>query len=137
MSKVCIYCLKEKELEDFDKRSSSSDGRGSRCKECRRQHQRDNPNTKRNYRLKRKFGISLDEYNELLEAQANSCAICNIHESYRPNNLAVDHNHDTGEVRGLLCHHCNSALGLFQDSSDILLHAANYLNKRGTYASSS
>lgn len=76
--------------------------------------------------MRSKYGIGLDEYNEKLAGQRGACAICE-----RKNNgarrLAVDHDHDTGAVRGLLCNPCNTVLGLMSDNPLLLLAAANYL----------
>lgn len=81
----------------------------------------------RNSVLKRKYGISLEEYNIRLEEQDFSCLICNGEEIDRQ--LAVDHDHKTGKVRGLLCGSCNRALGLFKDSPELMEKAINYLKE--------
>jgi hypothetical protein len=60
-----------------------------------------------------------------LEKQNNTCAICGNINTYKSMN--VDHNHTTGEIRGLLCHTCNKALGLFKEDLNILTSACNYL----------
>lgn len=79
--------------------------------------------------LRIKYGISLSDYNKLKEKQNNCCEICGRHESEFKRRMCVDHNHATGEVRGLLCNHCNTALGhVFEDES-ILLNMINYLRK--------
>lgn len=57
--------------------------------------------------LLRRYGITLDQYNEMLEKQEHSCGLCGRHESEFKTRLAVDHNHVTGEIRGLLCSYCN------------------------------
>lgn len=84
------------------------------------------------YELKRHFGLSKMQYDELAEAQSHRCAICQKEEGaiIRGKNLrlAVDHCHTTGKVRGLLCSSCNRALGAFQDSPDVLRRAILYLN---------
>ena len=76
--------------------------------------------------LKRKFGLTLEEYDQMLEAQGGGCAICG-----RPPNekisLHVDHDHATGAVRGLLCFPCNQALAQLQESPDIVASALRYL----------
>lgn len=88
--------------------------------------------------LKNKFGITLDQYNEMLRIQNGLCAICFQPETVidKRNNkviaLAVDHNHITGEVRGLLCARCNISLGGFQDSPENLKNAALYLERYKT-----
>ncbi len=75
--------------------------------------------------LKRLYGITLDTYNQMLDAQAGRCAICGSTLSSR--SLDVDHDHDTGKVRGLLCQSCNHGIGHFGDSPEILREAVAYL----------
>jgi len=79
----------------------------------------------------RTYGISLDEYNRLLEEQNHQCAICKqsgfVMKEEHKAKLMVDHCHQSGRVRGLLCHNCNRALGLLQDSRQNLLNAVEYL----------
>lgn len=71
-----------------------------------------------------RYGLTPEHYEALLSAQGGRCAIC----GGRPTgNLHVDHDHNTGKVRGLLCGRCNPALGAFQDSPRILLAAVRYL----------
>ena len=72
----------------------------------------------------RRFGLNLDDYNTMLTSQGGVCKICR---SYPNPVLCVDHSHSTGEVRGLLCHKCNTALGLLADSPVLLLRAIQYL----------
>lgn len=81
----------------------------------------------KNTQLKIRFGITLNEYNNLLEKQNNQCAICFIHQGDIKKKFAVDHNHETGKIRGLLCHHCNVGLGHFRDNVDFLQSAILYL----------
>jgi hypothetical protein len=78
--------------------------------------------------LKRKYGISVEEYNLLLEAQNFKCKICGISEKEYGKSFSVDHDHLTDRIRGLLCVRCNSGLGMFCDSIDLLGKAINYLN---------
>lgn len=81
-------------------------------------------------KLWRRYGLTLGDYHELLREQDLHCAICGIR--FRPDvPPVVDHCHDQGHVRGLLCSNCNTGLGLFADSPDILQQAINYLT-RGT-----
>lgn len=75
--------------------------------------------------LRKQFGIGLDEYTALLDAQHGVCAICSRIDPVR--SLAVDHCHTTGKVRGLLCRDCNQGLGLYQDNIERLKRAADYL----------
>ena len=76
--------------------------------------------------LKHKYGLSLETYEGLLAAQNNGCAICGEPCGVR-GKLSVDHDHQTGKVRGLLCHECNVGLGAFRDNPQRLLAAAEYL----------
>lgn len=88
----------------------------------------ENPEKSRNMKLKQYFGITLAQYNELLNLQNGGCAICQkICTSGRA--LAVDHCHETGHIRGLLCGNCNNALGRLKDSPVNCLAAANYLQQ--------
>jgi len=86
----------------------------------------------RGYRLKGKYGLTPDEYDELLAAQGGVCAICAGPPDGRWPRYAVDHDHETGEVRGLLCTRCNRAIGLLRDSTDLVLAVLEYLDPRRT-----
>jgi hypothetical protein len=81
----------------------------------------------RAYILRKDYGITIEEYNALFEKQKGACAICREHQSKLSRPLAVDHDHKTGKVRGLLCDKCNHGLGQFKDSYDSLMAAANYI----------
>lgn len=86
------------------------------------------------YDRKRSFGLSKKDYKVMLSEQNGVCAICGFSETVRTNtnklmNLAVDHCHKTGEIRGLLCSKCNMALGGFNDDVSTLKSAIEYLNK--------
>jgi hypothetical protein len=91
------------------------------------------PDNKRNHNLKTRYGITAKEYDALLEAQDGKCAICSrkMDEGRR---LAVDHDHDTGEVRGILHVRCNTAIALFKDSPETCRKAADYLEKHRVLA---
>ncbi len=77
----------------------------------------------------RKFGLTLDQYNQILLSQGFSCGICLSTESGGHGRWHLDHDHYTGKFRGLLCHNCNRALGLFKDSPHNLTRALQYLAK--------
>lgn len=79
--------------------------------------------------LRRTFGITLDEYNGMYESQNGLCAICGKPDEVEGRRLAVDHNHDTGHIRALLCGNCNRGLGNFQDDPEMLVKATRYLIK--------
>lgn len=77
--------------------------------------------------LKSKYGISLEYYDSIKKFQKNRCAICKQPESVI-GKLVVDHNHKTGQVRGLLCSRCNLGIGFFKESVKRLIRAVIYLN---------
>ena len=77
--------------------------------------------------LKTKYGITLEEYNELFSLQRGKCAICNIHQSDLGRPLFIDHCHLTGKIRGLLCQHCNCLLGYSGDNVEVLKNSIKYL----------
>ena len=81
-------------------------------------------------KIKRKFGITPEEYNALLEQQNFRCAICKRPEPNGRSNKKwhIDHCHETGIIRGLLCHSCNTSLGHFKDSVCLLEKAIDYLS---------
>lgn len=81
-----------------------------------------------NNRLKRDYGISIIEYNEMASSQEDCCMICGIHKSKLKNRLAVDHCHNSNIIRGLLCHTCNLVIGNSRDNIKILESAIKYLN---------
>lgn len=87
-----------------------------------------------NNRLKALYGITLEQYNQMLKDQNGVCAICKqpetaIHQNGKIKRLAVDHNHKTGQVRGLACDNCNHGIGFFKENKKILLNAINYLKQ--------
>ena len=104
----------------------------SDCKSCQssyiKQWKKDNPDkhsdrVKKDL-LKRRYGITIEDFEDMLQKQNGLCSICSRDISDKP---YIDHSHETGKVRGLLCHPCNSGIGLLQDSPEILQKAANYL----------
>lgn len=93
-----------------------------------------NPERIKDQSLRATFGISLDEYNRMHEVQAGLCDICGKPETRKSHKgktriLAVDHCHDTGKVRGLLCSHCNQGIGFMNHDIDILTRAIDYLKR--------
>lgn len=94
----------------------------------RKRHPQRVAESNRQTKLRQRYGIDLDEYRSMLDAQDNACAICAI--EHRPDNrLHVDHCHDTMRVRGLLCQQCNVALGRFEDDRELLERAIDYLTR--------
>lgn len=82
-------------------------------------------------RLKTKYGLSLADYEAMRARQQARCAICGREERTKARRLAVDHDHQTAKVRDLLCHHCNTGLGNFDDNPDLLEAAIAYLARHG------
>ena len=123
--RICTTCDTFKEASQFtlskDKRSFGGIAMRSKCKTCDEQ---------RKYKrfIKKTYDITYDEYEEILEKQNHSCAICQSKiGNSRAFRLFVDHCHDTLKVRGLLCSSCNHGLGLFKDSPKLLQKAIDYL----------
>jgi len=84
---------------------------------------------RRHKRLKETYGIGIGEYQDTLIEQDFKCAICETHVDNLDYPLDVDHDHETGEVRGLLCRRCNLGIGFFKDSIRLLKNAIEYLSK--------
>lgn len=97
----------------------------------RRSQYKSDPAQWRKNRLRYVYGITVEQYNEMLERQGGLCAVCREEETRTMKGtvkaLAVDHDHETGAVRGLLCHDCNTGLGMFGDDPGRLLAATDYL----------
>ena len=141
--KKCSVCEDYKDFSNFYNYKSSNDGKSYRCKECdnkaRRKWARENPKraseSARGRTLKHKYGITLDDYKELFEKQGNLCKICKTDENkvtgdrFSKISFAVDHDHTTGEIRGILCNQCNRALGMFRDDPYIIKSAYDYLKE--------
>ena len=83
---------------------------------------------KRRYAIKHRYGITFEEHEQLLKGQNGVCAICGDIRGKR--GLGVDHDHDTKQIRGLLCSKCNIGLGFFADNPEWLYKAANYCEKK-------
>lgn len=81
--------------------------------------------------LKHKYGITLEDLEKMLDSQNGECFICA--QILTSEYACIDHNHDSGEIRGALCQHCNSILGMAKDSVIILQNAINYLEQNGSY----
>ncbi len=145
------YCSRKKcakqgillPYEQFNKCQNTKDGLQKSCKNCQHdnymqnrdkiiqrslKNQKNNPNRKlivRKHDLKRRFNLTIEEYNNLFNNQGGLCAICKV--SVHDKNLAVDHNHNNGQIRGLLCIPCNLVIGNAKDNKNILLNAIEYL----------
>jgi hypothetical protein len=87
----------------------------------------------RKWQLKKRYGISIEEYDALLEAQDGVCAICGGGTNGKVDQFCVDHDHESGVVRGLLCNKCNVGLANFKDDNNLLRNAARYLELSNGY----
>lgn len=149
--KKCGKCGETKAPADFYKNRSHKDGLQHWCKTCwkaygsseakKRQVREYRLNSEtsakrrdyhRKWQLATKYGLTLDQFHEMLEAQDFCCAICGAHQLVCHNGLYVDHDHRTKKVRGLLCKECNAGLGHFQDKNELLLKAARYVQRHST-----
>lgn len=144
--KKCFKCNEIKSLDQFYLHKGMKDGHLNKCVICtkketnlrhkklnredintyRRRDYRKNPEKYLQWRLNRIYGISVEDKENLLKKQNNVCAICK-----KPGELVVDHNHKSNKVRGLLHKNCNSAIGLLQDSPEIIISAAKYVEMDG------
>lgn len=134
-TKTCSKCGEEKPIDHFYPYRPA-------CKVCLREAQRrlraSRPNYHRASNLKQRYGMSLDEYHTIIASQNSTCPICEVeisdtlaYKGQRP--VVVDHNHETGEVRGILCSMCNMMLGHARENTTILYKAIVYLSERGAY----
>ena len=126
MPKVCNTCQKEQSLDQFHDRGRTV----INCKTCRIAGIAvQDGSKKRSREFTKKYGIPISDYDEMLSDQQGQCAICKSTDPKgRWNRFCVDHDHVTGKVRGLLCDHCNRALGLLGDNIASLEAAIRYLH---------
>jgi hypothetical protein len=114
-------------LEQFPRTTASRTGRATYCLPChnaRGRASREKIGGSRTYHLIRRYGISAAEADLMLSTQGGLCAICNTASAEH-----VDHDHETGRVRELLCFNCNGGLGQFKDDPDVLRAAAGYVER--------
>ena len=121
--KQCRSCGAERPLERFYK------GRNT-CKDCfavianKKYHE--NKDIRRDQNLRRLYGITLEDYNQMFAEQDGCCACCGRHSTEFTKRLAVDHDHETGEVRALLCTHCNTAYGSLNENEERIHQLLQY-----------
>jgi hypothetical protein len=118
-SKECRYCAKTKGFHEFTRNIRTSDGRRDECNDCR--------NAKRRV-------IRAVDYDALFVAQNGLCAICGIDAQTYGKRFSIDHDHsdESTPVRALLCSHCNTLIGMANDSVEILTQAIGYLKHHET-----
>jgi hypothetical protein len=142
--KKCCTCKKALPLDSFYKNKAHKDGLQGDCKNCRkiqvanwkinnpdrvrtikRESARRNTKRAKAYRLLTLYNLTYKEFESMLIEQDSKCAICEIYMD-RPH---VDHCHNTGKVRSLLCATCNQGIGMFKDNVDLLTKAQIYLKR--------
>lgn len=144
--KFCNSCGLHLPLTQFHNQSDKKDGKRSQCKLCTNKRnlekyhscqdtRKSHHMASRRHSLMKNYGITPEEYDAMLVEQGGSCAICKSDKPWgfvaKPKRakefFCVDHDHTTGEVRGLLCQPCNTGLGNFRDNSDHMRMAIKYL----------
>lgn len=145
--KKCRNCKEEKVITEFYNDKYAVDGKEGRCKMCcdlktlkwrknSRAHynktariwRKNNPSSNRGYHLKKKFNLSINQYDHMFSQQKGCCHLCGKHQNDCKRRLAVDHDHKTGKIRSLLCSNCNKGLGNFGERVEVLVKAVQYLS---------
>ena len=133
LDKKCPRCKQIKPVSSFSKDKRADDGLRGCCRACAsKTYKRDwykvNKLICTKKSLRKLYGVSLEQYDEMLEEQDGVCKICG---GINPNGvrLAVDHNHDTGEIRGLLCSRCNLRIGWIENNLSVIGKMLNYLSE--------
>ncbi len=118
--KLCRHCNKVKDIEHFARRAEKTYRQP--CVDCRQEYSRE-------HCLRYLYGMSMQQYDAMLESHGGCCAICRTDRPGAKGKFMVDHDHSTGAIRGLLCCRCNFGLGTFKDDPSILESAIRYLAK--------
>lgn len=148
--KRCSHCKETKAITEFFASAIRFDGLDRRCRTCcgtlhdqwrrknlpaaaaaGRKWRAENPERSKDHGRKKNYDLPLGTYDRMLAQQNGKCAICFAESAGGKGAFHVDHCHDSGKVRGLLCHECNLGLGKFKDRADLLTSAINYLAERG------
>jgi len=115
--KLCTGCNSLKSVAEYGKIKK---GTNTKCKQCIKY-----------YNIHKAFGLSKSQYDAILKYQGSMCKICDMHISKcGSKGLAIDHDHSTGMIRGLLCVKCNSAIGLLKEDMRIMKRAIDYLSRK-------
>jgi hypothetical protein len=131
-TKICVTCDEERPIDEFHwatNKDRPNRYRRSDCKYCRSEKSKEYHRSKRgqeNY-FQRTYNISLVDWDRMFHEQEGTCAICN--EEFG-DKICVDHNHETKEVRGLLCERCNILVGYLESFEDLLQSANDYIGRR-------
>lgn len=124
--KKCFRCQQSLPLKNFAKNKAKKDGLQERCRKCCKTHRFSSGYNLRqkDLVLRQKYNISLEDLKEMEKQQKECCYICQGEDK-----LYVDHDHKTGQVRKLLCHYCNTGLGLFKEDISILEKVIEYIKE--------
>jgi len=147
-TKLCPACEKNLPWSEFHRCSSTVHGYQNRCKKCnyerhnawrlqnldkmakdRKDRYKADPERYKDYTRKKNYGLLPGEYAQMLANQKGGCAICSVENPGGRGGFHVDHCHETGVIRGLLCHSCNVALGHFGHNPNLLRCALDYLGE--------
>lgn len=123
--KKCRKCAQTLSVQFFTPSQKAADGLASWCRSC---HSVISLKYRNTVGLQRKYGITAEEYADMVARQNGVCCICGKPPQGKYTRLSVDHCHKTGRVRGLLCNRCNRAIGLFEDDPRLITVAAAYLS---------
>lgn len=128
-TKLCAKCSTDTPLAGFARNAASPDGRRTICRACVKQVDAQRYKTSvRESLLEKRYGLSEQEYLALLQSQMGACALCrSVKPGGRWGQFSVDHCHDTGRVRGLLCYNCNLALGMLGDTPASIQKVLEYV----------
>lgn len=136
--KPCIRCGEHKGASEFAPSNHTLDGWAQRCAACRaeleaasdirRRLRKPTPEKARLKQIKYKYGVTEAQFLSMMLAQASACGICKT-PFVETRGVCVDHCHETGKIRGLLCHPCNTAIGFLKDSPTICRLAAEHLER--------
>ena len=126
---LCHSCACVKDVKEFSINPSAKRGHDITCKACRNEKRRGTRQEEGHKTRMKKYGLTPEDYENMLKEQHYSCAICHTHISKLKVRLHVDHCHTTGKVRGLLCVKCNQGIGMFNDDAELLDRAMDYLEQ--------
>jgi hypothetical protein len=127
-TKKCTSCREVKTREEFYPSKARPDGRMIYCIACAKDKSKNGGYvqtalTQRKSHLMKRYGMTIEEFDQMREDQNGLCAVCKFPHA----ELHIDHDHETGRIRGLLCNKCNLGIGFMRDDPEVLQAAINYL----------
>lgn len=129
LSRVCKQCGKTQPIVEFYFYNKKKQIRRRICKSCHvkqvRLYYQDNKAAKRDFQLQNKYGIDLGDAYLMEEEQGGKCALCDY--EFKDDDFVVDHNHNTGKVRALLCQSCNITVGQFETNRHRITQILGYI----------